>query len=190
MRTEKELLIECLVRLNHSNVPYMIVGSMAGNFWGIPRTTHDLDFVIALQPADVDAFAKAFEGGFFLQVESIRNAFSPPFQFNVVDQESALKVDFWLQTQDAFDLARFQRRLSVILFDTPAWITTAEDLILQKLRWNQESPSERQLLDAAGVYFVQSNLLDVNYLRHWASQLGVSRELQSLFDAQIRPKST
>lgn len=24
----------------------MLVGSMAGNFWGIPRSTHDIDFVI------------------------------------------------------------------------------------------------------------------------------------------------
>ena len=49
MRTERELLVDCLERLNHLGVPYMLVGSMASNYWGIPRTTHDLDFVLVLQ---------------------------------------------------------------------------------------------------------------------------------------------
>lgn len=52
MRTERELLVDCLGRLNDLAVPYMLVGSMASNYWGIPRTTHDLDFVLVLQNAD------------------------------------------------------------------------------------------------------------------------------------------
>ena len=48
MRTERELLIDCLDRPNRLRRAYMLVGSMASNFWGIPRTTHDLDFVVAL----------------------------------------------------------------------------------------------------------------------------------------------
>jgi hypothetical protein len=45
--TEQELLVDCLQRLNGVGVAYMLTGSMASNYWGIPRTTHDLDFVIA-----------------------------------------------------------------------------------------------------------------------------------------------
>ena len=44
--TEQELLVDCLPRLNGVSAAYMLTGSMASNFWGIPRTTHDLDFVI------------------------------------------------------------------------------------------------------------------------------------------------
>src|SRR5262245_34133478 len=43
---ERELLVDCLRRLNRSGVTYYLTGSMASNYWGIPRTTHDLDFVI------------------------------------------------------------------------------------------------------------------------------------------------
>lgn len=57
MRTERELLVDCLERLNRLSVPYMLVGSMASNYWGIPRTTHDLDFVLVLQPAGVESLA-------------------------------------------------------------------------------------------------------------------------------------
>src|SRR5438093_1065049 len=47
--TEQELLIDCLQRLNQAGAAYMLTGSMASNYWGIPRTTHDLDFVLRLQ---------------------------------------------------------------------------------------------------------------------------------------------
>jgi len=45
MRTEQKLLTDCLVRLERAGVAYMLAGSMASNYWGVPRTTHDLDFV-------------------------------------------------------------------------------------------------------------------------------------------------
>ena len=44
--TERELLVDCLRRLNRTGVVYYLTGSMASNYWGIPRTTHDLDFVV------------------------------------------------------------------------------------------------------------------------------------------------
>jgi hypothetical protein len=51
---EQELLADCLRRLNRSGVTYYLTGSMAGNYWGIPRTTHDLDFVIQLPASAVE----------------------------------------------------------------------------------------------------------------------------------------
>jgi hypothetical protein len=190
MRNEKELLADCLERLNRSGISYMLTGSMASNYWGIPRTTHDLDFVLVMQPADVATFAGAFREGFFLQPESIRQAFRPPHQFNALDELSALKVDFWLLRDDLFEQNVFARRTQVRLFRTPAWIATAEDTILHKLYWNRLTPSERQLGDAAGVYAVQADALDLAYLRKWAPILGVSEELDGLMTGRIRPKRT
>lgn len=190
MRTERELLIDCLERLNRLGVPYMLVGSMASNYWGIPRTTHDLDFVLVLQKTDVDAFASAFGAGFFIQVDSIRNAFSPPYQFKALDEQSALKVDFWLLKDDSFERSAFERRQQASLFGTPAWITTAEDVVLHKLYWHTITPSDRQLQDAAGVYAVQGETLDAIYLRQWAARLGVQQELDLLLAGKLKPKST
>src|SRR3990172_1399669 len=164
MRTEQELLVDCLRRLNRIGLPNMLVGSMASNYWGIPRSTHDLDFVLVLQPSDVDRLADGFHEGFFVQRESIRSAFFPPHQFNAIDESSALKVDFWLLRDDAFERAAFDRRKHIPLFGAPAWITTAEDVILHKLYWHKLSPSDRQLLDAAGVFVVQADTLDAPYL--------------------------
>jgi hypothetical protein len=57
---ERELLVDCLRRLNRSGVTYYLTGSMASNYWGIPRTTHDLDFVIQLPPSAVPRIVHEF----------------------------------------------------------------------------------------------------------------------------------
>jgi hypothetical protein len=92
--------------------------------------------------------------------------------------------------EDSFERTSFHRRQPVTLFRTPAWVTTAEDVILHKLHWQKISPSDRQLQDAAGVYTVQGNALDTSYLRQWARSLNVEQELDALLTGHLRPKST
>jgi hypothetical protein len=55
---------------------------MASNFWGIPRTTHDLGFVLVLQPAGVESLAAACGDGVFVQIDSIRRAFAKRIETN------------------------------------------------------------------------------------------------------------
>ena len=64
--TEQELLQDCLRRLNQSSIDYMLVGSMASNYWGIPRSTHDIDFVVEYGNDDVDSIVRLFEDDFFI----------------------------------------------------------------------------------------------------------------------------
>ena len=188
--TEHELLVDCLQRLNRLAVGYLLTGSMASNYWGIPRTTHDLDFVVQFLPSEVPRVLGAFEGDYFIQESSVRGAFRPPYQFNAIDNRSALKVDFWLLRDDAFSKTMFARRVQVTILATPAWLATAEDVLLHKLYWHTLSPSDRQLGDAAGVWAVQGTSLDIAYLRRWAAELGVAEILEDILAGRIRPKAT
>ena len=188
--TEQELLVDCLRRLNRAQISYYLTGSMASNYWGIPRTTHDLDFVIQLPPSAVGKMVSAFSPEYFLDEASVRAAYQPPHQFNAIDTRSALKVDFWLPQPEPFDREMLRRRVRVTLFGEPAWITTAEDCILHKLLWNKITLSDRQLGDAAGVVAVQLDQLDGAYLKKWAEVMGVSTELNRLLSGEITPKRT
>lgn len=190
MRSEREFLVDAVRRLNAAAFPYMLTGSMASNYWGIPRTTHDLDFVVVIRAGEEPAFADLFAHGCFIQLDSIRSAQRPPHQFNVLDGQSALKADFWMLRQDAFEQAAFARRRQVEMFGTPAWLATAEDVLLHKLYGNRLSPSQRQLGDAAGIFAVQETTLDRAYLSQWAERLAVSDDLARIFDGEIRPKAT
>ena len=187
---ERELLVDCLRRLNRTGVIYYLTGSMASNYWGIPRTTHDLDFVVQLPMSSVPLIMQEFSGDFYIEEAAVRAAYQPPHQFNAIDTRSALKVDFWLAGPDPFDREMLRRRAQVPLFGEAAWVSTAEDVILHKLVWNRLSPSDRQLGDAAGIVAVQAGALDNNYLRQWAAKLRVEGELELLLSGEIKPKDT
>src|SRR5437899_4132099 len=101
--TEQELLVDCLRRLNRTEITYYLTGSMVSNYWGIPRTTHDLDFVIQLPPTAVPRLLDEFRTDFYLDEASVCAAHQPPYQFNAIDTRSALKVDFWLLKPAPFE---------------------------------------------------------------------------------------
>jgi hypothetical protein len=189
--TEQELLLDCVRRLNATGIAYMLTGSMASNAWGIPRTTHDLDFVIQLPLSRVADLVKAFvHPDYYLDEASVRAAYQPPHQFNLIHVPSALKADFWMLRPVAFEREMFNRRLEDLWFDEKIWLATAEDVILHKLYWNRITPSDRQLGDIAGVVHVQRGKLDERYLRHWAAELGLAAELDSALSGAIKPKLT
>ncbi len=179
---EKDLLIDCLQRLNRTCIGYMIVGSMASNYWGIPRSTHDIDFVVDYTEVDVESIVSAFEGDFFIQESSVRSALQPPHQFNALDNRTALKVDFFRLAGDEYESQRFERRRGLTLFDQQTWMAAPEDVVLHKLRWNLISPSDKQLSDAAGIVAVSEELIDFDYLKTWANKIGVRLYLDRILD--------
>lgn len=187
---ERDLLLDCVRRLNRIGITYYLTGSMASNYWGIPRTTHDLDFVVQLPPSSIPLIVQAFRDDFYIDEVAVHAVYDEPFQFNAIDTRSALKVDFWLAKSNPFDQEMLRRRQQITLFGEPTWISTAEDVLLQKLVWNRESPSDRQLGDAAGIVAVQAENLDKHYLSNWAGELGVAEELSQLWCGKIKPKNT
>ncbi len=189
--TEAELLRDCLRRLNRAGVGYMLTGSMASNAWGIPRTTHDLDFVLQLPPAQVPKLIATFtHADYFIDEPAVRAAYRPPHQFNVIHVPSALKADFWMLRPVPLEREIFRRRVKDVWFGETLWLATAEDVILHKLYWNSLTPSDRQLSDVAGVVAVQAGRLDLPYLRHWAAEIGLTEQLEAALGGRLKVKDT
>jgi hypothetical protein len=78
---ERELLVDCLRRLNRTGVVYYLTGSMASNYWGVPRSTHDLDFVVQLPTPAVTRIVAEFSDDFYIDEKAVRAAQEPPYQF-------------------------------------------------------------------------------------------------------------
>ena len=55
-----------------------------------------------------------------------------------------------------------------------------EDTILAKLSWYRQGNSEQQWRDLQGMIKIKRNLLDRDYLRHWARDLQVEALLDEL----------
>jgi hypothetical protein len=111
--TEQELTLDAVRRLNRAGIAYLLTDSMASNYWGIPRTTHDLNFVVQLPVQSIPSLLHEFHDDFYLDEPAVRAALAPPYQFNAIDQRSALKIDFWMLRPNPFEMSMFQRRLSV-----------------------------------------------------------------------------
>jgi hypothetical protein len=186
--TQKEVLSEVLDALEALQIPYMVVGSFASNYWGRPRTTHDADLLVDIPRSQVTALAAALEEHFYAPDFAMFEAISRRDHFNAIHIEQAFKVDFWLRTDTSYDLTRFSRRMQATVLGRAAWISTAEDVILMKLLWYRDSEmSGPQLLDATGVYEVQAGHLDQSYLDRWAGELGLKGLLAAVRSAAARP---
>lgn len=169
------LVIDALEKLN---VRYLIGGSLASALYGVPRATLDADVVADLRWEHAEPLARALTDAFYVDAEMIREAIRQQRSFNVIHLETAFKVDVFVKKQRAFDDAQFTRRVRQIVATEPertVFVASAEDTLLAKLEWYRlgGETSERQWRDVLGIVKIQSERLDKNYLREWASQLGV-----------------
>ena len=90
------------------------------------------------------------------------------------------KIELFELSSDAFDQARFQRRVSVqhSTLGDKVWIPTAEDVVMQKLRWGRP----RDLSDVGNVVAVENELLDYAYIQRWTDVHGTTGELKKIRD--------
>jgi hypothetical protein len=153
----------------------MVTGSTASSLQGPPRSTHDIDIVVALEPTAIPALLAAFPPpSFYLTREMIADALRSRSMFNLLSLDDGEKVDFWILTDEPFDRSRFARRYVAEAAGLRFQVSSPEDTILAKLRWSKLSGgSEKQFQDALHVYEVQGATLDTAYLDHWARQLSV-----------------
>lgn len=174
--------------LEKLGVIYWIGGSMASAVHGVPRSTQDVDFVAELKEEHVDDLVAALESEFYIDREVVRRAVRSRKSFNVIHLVTMYKADVFVMGADGHAQAEKNRRAIEPLGPEPnsptAYFCSAEDIVLQKLRWFRKGGgiSDRQWNDLLSVLKVQTNTLDYAYLRHWAVELGVADLLLKAFD--------
>lgn len=173
-------------------IAYYVGGSLASSTFGRPRTTVDIDLVADLHSEQVAAFVQALSGEYYVDENMIQEAINAKSTFNLIHQETMLKVDVFLLKGRAYDRTALRRRRSRALSDGEAddkfMVASPEDVVLSKLEWFVKGgeASERQWSDVIGVLQVQGERLSREYLEQWAEALGLTRLLQkALREAEI-----
>lgn len=168
--------------LDRAGIEYMFCGSIASTFHGVPRTTRDVDLVVALSGPKIPVLLGELpEEDYYVSESSIRDAVLRQSQFNVIDMATGWKADLIVKKRRPFSTEEFKRRVQArVLGDAEVFIASPEDTVLTKLEWAAATNSERQLRDVAGVIQVKGADLDLEYLRHWAAELGVLGQLEQL----------
>ena len=187
MRSASDAVARVLAVLDRMEIPYAVGGSAASSAHGMPRTTLDLDIVVDFKPEQIDDFAAELADEFYVDAETMRDAFARGRSVNLIHFASAWKFDLFPLKQDAYSRVEFGRRaFREIRPDGSAAIECAvasrEDTVLRKLEWYRAGgeSSERQWNDVRGVCRAAGVALDVAYLRRWAGHLNVADLLEKL----------
>ena len=163
--------------LESAGVPYFVTGSFASSAYGVPRSTNDIDIVIAPTHQQLSALLDQFpESEFGSSREDAFDALRRRSQFNVVDYETFWKIDFIVRQQTPFDASRFARRELVKIAGVRLYAASAEDVLITKLWWAKLGESERQIIDAAGIVRVQGTKLDSDYVEKWVAALELEEQ--------------
>jgi hypothetical protein len=165
--------------LERLGIPYCVCGSFVSSLYGDWRSTRDVDLLADIKVGHVKPFAEALQSNFYVEEDAILRAVKARRSCNVIHLETLFKVDIFVSKGTEFEKKQLERRelKSVIPEqEVTAYVATAEDTILAKLAWYRlgNEVSDQQWRDILGVLRMRRGRLDLDYLRHWATELNVS----------------
>jgi len=178
-----EFLQRLVGLLDTADMPYMVAGSFASTYHGVPRTTHDIDIVVEPTFSSLNQLLALLpEDQYYVSEDAARDALRRRSQFNVIDLQTGWKVDLIVRKNRDFSRQEFARRGHGEVQGVDVFIASAEDTILTKLEWAKMSESERQLRDVAGVLAVAAETLDRGYLNKWVDELGLREQWEAALE--------
>ncbi|SKA79816.1 Nucleotidyl transferase of unknown function [Prosthecobacter debontii] len=181
---QSESVIFILSALETSGIEYMVGGSVAYMNYAIPRATKDFDLVIQIHEPEFTEFLGAVAPSFDLDPQIYVESLTGTKRYILQHRKTAFDVELFIRSEDPHHLEmwgrKFRRRL--VFCNYEAWIPTAEDMIIQKLRWGRP----QDLVDVDNMITIQSPNLDWPYIEHWCDQHG-TRPLLEQIRASLPP---
>ena len=101
---EPELFLLFVRPLNRAGIRYVVSGSVAAIFYGEPRLTHDVNFIVFLNPNDIQKLFEIFpETDFYLPPRETMLAETTRTQnghFNLIHRDTGFKADLYPTGRD------------------------------------------------------------------------------------------
>jgi len=160
---------------------YHFTVGLAASFYGEPRFTQDVDLVIQLSPdsPETKALLERLSLGYYINRQVVLDAIRQNGLFQVLDQETAIKIDFHVGEKIPGELLRSTRQQ--LLPGLTVRLVAKEDAILSKLLWVRlgSGKSKRDVIQ------MLKGKQEVNrtHLREQALKLGLAKELDQIEEA-------
>ena len=169
-----------IARLEELEIEYMLVGAFSSNAYGVPRSTKDADIVVAFGEIQVVEFCQSLGDEFVLDRQMMLEGFTGSTRNVVRHADSGFDIELFRLNDDAHHQERFARRLRMQVneLNLTAWIPTAEDVVVQKIRWARR----KDLDDVVNLLIVSGEKLDWQYIRRWTDEHGTTDLLDQLRD--------
>lgn len=179
MKSEIDIIRDISGKFEKLEIPYMLTGSIAMNYYATPRMTRDIDVVVIIGKEDIEALMSVFGTDYYISEVAVKESIQSESMFNLIHIESVIKVDCIVRKSTEYRRFEFDRRQKITLEGFSTFIVGKEDLILSKLVWAKDSHSEMQLRDIANLLM---SGYEIKYVETWANKLGVSSLLGEVLD--------
>ena len=147
--------------LDQAGIPYMLTGSFASAYYGVPRSSQDIDLIIEATPARLHTFIQLLPSGeYYADLEMALEAQKRQSLFNVIDLLAGWKIDLIFRKSRPFSEEEFGRRKQVVLEGFAIFAASAEDVVVAKLEWAKLAQSRRHIEDVAGILGMRWDSLD------------------------------
>jgi hypothetical protein len=172
-----EVLRRITSALDRAGIAYMLTGSFASAHHGAPRSTLDIDIVIAATPPQLRTFVQSLPSAeYYADMGAALEAHKRQSLFNVIDLATGWKIDLIIRKSRAFSQEEFNRRHLVTVQNLPLFVASAEDVLIAKLEWSKLAQSQRQVEDVAAILRLRWEALNQSYLEKWISELDLKQE--------------
>lgn len=173
-----EIIVRVSRALRSHDLPFMLIGGQAVLLHGQPRLTEDIDITLGVNPEVLPSVLEACtEAGLEIlpedPVEFVRETFVLP----AMDPASSIRIDL-IFSDLPYERQAIERAITVDLSGVPIPFATAEDLILHKLF----SGRPRDIEDIQGVVLMRGEILDWDYMGHWADEFSAVPGQENLPD--------
>src|SRR5437868_3539447 len=135
MTAGESITVQVADALQACGIEYFLSGSFASNYYGIPRSTKDADFVLEMGGGIGQEFIANLGGDFVLDRQLSFETNTGTYRQILRHKKKLFTVELFLLSSDAHDQSRFKRRRTVQLFARKLWLPSPEDVIITKLRW-------------------------------------------------------
>jgi len=180
----KELLEKIALKLEQSDIPYMVIGGQAVLVYGEPRLTRDIDITVGVLPERADAVSDiARSAGLRPLVDP--EAFTPKTMVLPCDDpETGIRVDF-IFSFTPYEMQAMKRVIFVEIGQAKVRFASLEDLIIHKL----VSGRPRDAEDVRSV-ILKNKGMDVKYIRKWLKEFAALLKLPLLakFNALLKER--
>lgn len=178
--TSADIVTRAIDAFERLGTPYMVVGSFSSNVYGRPRSTKDADFVVELGDTSVVDVAREIGPEFVVDPQMSFETITATACSRIRHRDTAFTIEIFSPGADPHDRERFARRVEVPLGGRRAFVPTAEDVVITKLRWSRQGKRRKDLDDARDVLAVQAGALDFGYIERWCDAHGTRELLDEL----------
>jgi hypothetical protein len=178
--TPTTILISIAKVLDELKIDYYVSGGFAVSVWAKPRFTADIDLIIKMTHQEKKSLAqkikKLFPEG-YLDPEQIDTALARHGEFNFIEPDTGMKVDFWVAKDEDFEKECFKNsKIKDVGYKVK--FISSENLIISKLIWYSQTNSSRHIEDAQNVLKLAEP--NKNYIKKWALKLKLENEFEKM----------